>query len=154
MRYRLEMHEQFNTRLPAEQAFNYIVDFSKIDQWDHTISEAKKISDGDIGLGTQFDLTFSMGSRKTPISYQLTKYKPNQSAVLTGVSDRFTAIDTVNIEQNENGCKVSWQAEINFSGLTALLMPLMAKKVKAVGAKTIRDLNKKLDQMAGAVSTD
>lgn len=152
MRYRLEMHEQFDTPLSAEKAFNYIVDFAKIDQWDHTISDAKKVSDGNIGLGTQFDLTFSMGGRKTPISYQITKYEPSQSAVLTGVSDRFTAIDTVNIKQNDDGCAVSWQAEINFSGLTALLMPLVAKKVKAVGAKTIRGLNRKLDQMAASDS--
>ncbi len=150
MKYRLEMHEQFHTPLSAEHAFNYIVDFSKIDQWDHTISDAKKISHGDIGLGTQFDLRFSMGSRETPISYQITKYEPSQSAVLTGVSDRFTAIDTINIEENSDGCKVSWQAEISFSGLTALVMPLLANKVKAVGAKTIRDLNKKLDQMAAS----
>jgi len=152
MRYRLEMHEQFNTPRSAEQAFSYIVDFSKIDEWDHTISDAAKVSDGDIGLGSQFELTFSMGGRKTPISYQITKFEPSHTAVLTGVSDRFTAIDTVNIEQNNHGCKVSWQAEINFSGLTALLMPLMANKVKAVGAKTIRDLNKKLDQMAASDS--
>lgn len=152
MKYRLEMHEQFNTPLCAEEAFNYIVDFSKIDQWDHTISDAKQVSDGDIGLGTQFDLAFSMGGRKTPISYQITKYEPYQSAVLSGVSDRFSAIDTINIEQNNDGCKVTWRAEITFSGLTALLMPLMAKKVKAVGAKTIRDLNKKLDQMVSQKS--
>ncbi len=153
MRYRLEMHEQFNTTLSAKQAFNYIVDFSRIHQWDHTISDAKKVGDDDIGLGTQFDITFSMGGRKTPINYQITKYEPSHSAVLTGVSDRFTAIDTIKINKNEQGCKVSWQAEINFSGLTALLMPLLARKVRAVGAKTIRDLNKKLDQLSDSDSS-
>jgi len=150
MKYRLEMHEHFATPLSAERAFAYTVDFSNITEWDHTITEANQVSEGHVGLGSQFDLHFSMGARHTPISYQITEYKPNESAVLTGISKRFSAIDTVTIEPDGNGCKVTWHAELNFSGLSALLMPLMAKKVKAVGAKTIRGLNKKLDQLAAS----
>jgi hypothetical protein len=145
MSYTLEMHEVFSTSQSAQQAFDYIVDFSHIDEWDHTIVNAKKIGDKNIGLGSRFDLVFSMGLRKSPIAYEITEFSSPNNAELTGISKSFTAIDTVNIEPLEHGCRVNWHAKIVFTGLSAFIVPLLASKIKAGGAQTIRDLNIVLD---------
>lgn len=145
MTYKLAMHEQFTTSRSPEDAFDYIVDFSKIQQWDHTIIDSKKVTDGSIGMGSRFDLIYKMGLRKLPISYEITEFTVAQKAVLTGESDNFTAVDTVSITPNENGCTVDWHAEINFRGLSAKIVPLIEKRVKTAGAQTIRDLKTALD---------
>jgi hypothetical protein len=54
MSYKIEMREEFDTRRDLKNVFDYIVDFSRIDEWDHTILSAEKVSDGAIGLGSRF----------------------------------------------------------------------------------------------------
>lgn len=145
MSYSLTMHEQFSTARTVEDAFDYIVDFSKISEWDHTIIDSKKVSDGQIGLGSRFDLIYKMGLRRLPISYEITEFDHASKAVLVGESDNFTATDTVIITPTDQGCHVNWHAEIHFRGLSAKIIPFIEKKVKAAGAQTIRDLNTALD---------
>jgi dehydrogenase/reductase SDR family protein 12 len=144
MSYKLEMREEFDTHREVREVFDYIVDFSRIDEWDHTILSAEKVSDGAIGLGSRFDLVFSMGPRKTPISYEITKFEFPNKAVLTGTSQNFTAVDTVTLTKSNDGCHVVWQAELEFTGVSAKIIPLIEKKVKAGGAKTIHDLERAL----------
>lgn len=140
MAYQLSMHEEFQcSRLPSD-VFDYIADFSRINEWDHTILAASKASDGPIGLGSKFDLVFSMGLRKVPISYEITEYSPNTKLVLTGTSATFVAVDTVEIKATDSGCHVSWRADLSFSGVAAKLVPLIKTKVIKGGRQTIRDL--------------
>ena len=82
MAYSLEMTEEFVSSRLREDIFNYIVDFSHIDEWDHTIVEAEKITEGTIGLDSQFRVVYSMGLRKVPIDYRITEYHPSEKAVL------------------------------------------------------------------------
>lgn len=148
MKYTIEMHETFQTSQSAKNAFEYIVDFSHIDQWDHTIMRSAKVGDAAIALGTQFDLMFAMGKRRSAISYTISKFEPHTKAVLKGISKSFTAQDTVTIDESPQGCHVDWHAKIVFSGLSAFIVPFIAKKIKANGAQTIRDLNRVLDELS------
>ena len=140
MPYSLTMQEQFDSERAIEDVFDYIVDFSRIDQWDHTISSAIKVTDGAIGLGTKFDLIFSMGVRKIPISYEITEFDYPEKAILTGISDNFTAVDTINLVQTENSCQVNWHAQLEFTGFAEKVVPIIKSKIVAGGKKTIRDL--------------
>ena len=144
MTYKLTMLEEFDTRRNIEDAFDYIVDFSRIDEWDHTIISAEKVSDGSIGLGSKFDLVFAMGLRKSEISYEITEFEFPNKATLTGTSENFVAVDTVTLNQTPEGCHVDWRAELDFTGTSAKIVPLLEKKIKAGGAKTIRDLARAL----------
>jgi len=144
MSYSLEMQEQFACHRVISDVFDYIVDFSRITQWDHTISSSKKVSDGPIGLGTKFDLVFSMGPRKVPITYEITVFDHPHKAVLTGVSDNFTAVDTVTLTDTKDGCHVDWLAQLEFTGLAEKTVPLMENKIIAGGRQTIRDLEQAL----------
>ena len=145
MTYTITMHEQFNVARTPEHAFDYIVDFSRIQEWDHTITRSEKVTDGLVGLGSCFDLIFSMGLRKLPISYEITEFTPHSRAVLVGKSDTFTAVDTVTVSADDEGCHVDWHAEITFRGASAKIAPWIKKRVIATGAKTIRGLKDALD---------
>lgn len=140
MVYKLEMIEQFDSRRAMDEVFDYIVDFSRIDQWDQTIISAKKSSLGAIGIGSTFQLVYSMGLRKIPISYEITEFEFPHKAVLTGTSESFIVVDTVTLKSTADGCHVDWHAELEFTGPSAKIAPLLERKIKAGGAKTIRNL--------------
>lgn len=140
MPYTIEMSEEFDCHRNPTHVFEYITDFSRIDQWDHTIHSAIKSSDGAIGVGSKFDLLYSMGLRSIPIEYEITEFKPSTHAVLVGRSANFIATDTLKISQNQHGCHVSWHAKIEFSGVTAKIIPVLKGKLIKAGRQTIKDL--------------
>ena len=145
MSYQLTMREEFDCNRDARDIFDYIVDFSRIDEWDQTIISAEKVSAGAIQQGSKFDLMYAMGLRRVPIQYEITEYDSPHRAVLTGKSRNFTAVDTVEIVPGENGCHVNWTAQIEFLGAAAKLVPLMESKIIAAGSQTIKNLAKALD---------
>lgn len=135
------MNESFECSRPAQEAFDYIVDFSRIHEWDHTIVSAEKVTAGAVSLGTKFDLLYKMGPRELAIEYEIIEFQPNQRAVLKGVSAAFTAIDTVTISETKKGCQVTWNADLEFMGRAAKIVPLIKKRVVSAGLKTIHDLS-------------
>ncbi|MFT5611404.1 MAG: dehydrogenase/reductase SDR family protein 12 [Arenicella sp.] len=145
MSHTIEIKEQFHSRRSAEDVFEYITDFSRITEWDHSIISSKKITDGAISNGSQFDLMFAMGPRKSQIVYEITEFHYPSRAVLRGTSDNFVAVDTLSIEDKENGCDVTWQTQINFTGSSAKIVKLLERRIKAGAIKTIRDLAIALD---------
>lgn len=156
MTHILEMHEQFDAPRPSEDVFNYIADFSRINEWDHTIVSAQKTSAGALGVGSQFDLVYKRGLRRVPICYTITEFTPNQKLVMTGVAKTFTAVDTINItetptanitktptaiaHQPVNSCHVDWHTKIEFSGAAATVVRVLEKSIKKAGAQTIQSL--------------
>lgn len=140
MSYKIEMREVFTCSRLAAHAFDYIVDFSRISEWDHTIVAAEKTSAGAIGLGTRFELVLAMGPRKVPLSYSIETFEHPNKAVFTGTSKNFTAVDTVLVKPLAEGCEVEWHAVIEFTGALARLAPLLSRSVKRTGRKTIEGL--------------
>ncbi|MBX2849228.1 MAG: SDR family NAD(P)-dependent oxidoreductase [Acidiferrobacterales bacterium] len=140
MTYTLEMSEQFYCGRQAEHVFDYITDFSRIDEWDHTISSAEKVTHGPIGVGTQFDLDYAIGFRSAPISYQIEAFEPSSHAVIVGTSNNFVAWDTINVEPASGGCEVEWHARIEFNGAAESIAPVLRKKILKAGKQTMRDL--------------
>jgi NAD(P)-dependent dehydrogenase (short-subunit alcohol dehydrogenase family) len=134
------MHEQFDSPRSSEDVFRYIADFSRIHEWDHTIVSAKKVSTGPIQLGTKFELVYKQGFRKVPIQYTITEFTPQHKLKMTGIAASFTAVDTVTIDQDSDGCHVDWHTSIVFRGVAAKLIPLFENRIKRAGAQTIQDL--------------
>ncbi|HRH91158.1 MAG TPA: SRPBCC family protein, partial [Agitococcus sp.] len=65
-----QLKEQFSVARPIEQVFDYLADFSQIADWDPSVFSAKKISQGAIKQGSQFDLIIKSAGRKLPMAYE------------------------------------------------------------------------------------
>ena len=152
MAYSLEMTEEFVSSRLREDIFNYIVDFSHIDEWDHTIVEADKVSQGPIGLDTEFRVVYSMGLRKVPIDYQITEYHPSEKAVLVGKATGFTATDTITLNKHEQGWKITWHAHIELQGAASAIAPLIKNRILKGGKQTIKDLATALEDQESSPS--
>ena len=149
MSYDLEMHEHFTCNRSITDVFDYVVDFSRIQEWDHTIVASEKTSDGAIGLGTRFKVVFAMGPRRIPIKYEITEFDYPNKAVLVGRSGNFTATDTMTLSETGEGCEMHWHAHLEFIGFAAKTVPFIKNKVVAGGRKTIRDLEVALSDEFG-----
>ena len=141
----LEVHEIFTTSQAAKDSFNYIVDYSHIDQWDHTILESNKVGKEPIKLGTRFELLYARSEQEIPISYEITEFTPARKAVLTGTSKNFTAIDIITVDQLDKGCRIDWLAKIKFFDLESPIDTATVSAIKESMRETLRGLKTTLD---------
>ena len=144
MRYKLELEEAFEVDRNIEDCFNYIVDFSTIEEWDHTVIKSSKTSEGALGKGTTFDVTLQFGLSKALMKYEIVEFDFPNRAVLKGKSENFTAVDVVTLIQKGKKCEVNWQAEITFNKYTSFLKPF-ENKIRSNGVETIKGLKKALE---------
>ena len=145
MNYTLEVHEVFTTAQSAKLSFEYIVDFSLISEWDHTILKSEKVGSEPIKLGTQFELLYARAEQKIPISYEITEFVPPQKAVLTGSNENFIPIDTITVEELEKGCRIDWHAKVEFIGLEAPFDAVTENNIKESMLETLSGLKSTLD---------
>jgi len=57
----ITLHEEIVVPRSVEQCFRYVADFRNAKEWDATATHALKITDGPVGLGSQFDLACAVG---------------------------------------------------------------------------------------------
>ena len=137
MSYTIELNETFTSIRDIHSIFDYIADFSTIEQWDHTVINSTKTSAGKTGLGSNFDILLKFGFSSTLMKYSISEYEAPNRLVLTGQGNGYVAIDTVTLVQDGDLVTVNWKADIIFKGALSKLAPVMQSRVVASAKKTI-----------------
>lgn len=140
----MKLREKITVPTPIEEAFAYTADFDHIDQWDPGVAESTRLDEGPIGEGSRFELLLAFGSRRIPMTYAITEYEPPSRFVLVGEGSALTAIDTITFEARETGTDITYEADLRFKGLMALLMPFLGGVTRGVGRKAVEGLQKAL----------
>jgi NAD(P)-dependent dehydrogenase (short-subunit alcohol dehydrogenase family)/carbon monoxide dehydrogenase subunit G len=139
-----QLKEQFVVNRSIEQVFDYLADFSQIADWDPSVLTAKKISQGAIQQGTQFDLVLKSAGRRVPMAYQLTDYQTNKSLTFVGKADGFTATDNISLQAQGTKTQITWQADLEFTGVLQYFIPAMRQSLVTLGKDSMQGLAKAL----------
>ena len=123
------------SKLSAVEAFAYMADFSNALQWDPSVAEASRTSDGPVGNGSTFDLVALFGGRKLPMAYAIVSYEEAQLVVLEARQPSFTSRDTITVASAGDGSTVHYDALLEFKGPGRLLDPIMQLIFNRTGDK-------------------
>jgi len=134
------LHEQIITKTPIEAAFSYTADFDNIQQWDPGIAASARIGTDPIGIGTQFNLVATFGSREIPMVYTITDFDPPNRVVLVGEGSTLTAVDEITFAEVPQGTAITYTADLTFQGVMRFVAPLLGKVLKGVGRKAVEGL--------------
>jgi hypothetical protein len=132
---------------PAE-AFDYIADFTTSQHWDPGISEATRLDDGPIGVGSRFRVRYRAGLVTLPLVYEITRYDRPGHVVLSTVGAAHQGEDDVWFEETADGTTVTWNATFGLRGPGRLLDPLLQRGFPKVAAKAGDELQDRLDELA------
>ena len=123
------------SKLAPADAFAYMADFSNAHFWDPSVSQAARVSDGPIGLGSAFAVVARFAGKDVPLTYTIVAYEPPAKVVLEARSG-FASRDTITVEEAPGGGSlVHYDALLAFNGLARLADPLMQLVFNRVGAK-------------------
>ena len=120
---------------PAANAFAYMADFAHAAEWDPNTLEARRTSDGPIGVGSTFAVVTRFGPRVVELTYRISRYEPDVLVVLEAHAGSFVATDTITVEPAGAGSTVTYDARLDFSGAARLADPLMQLVFNRVGRK-------------------
>lgn len=130
---------RFVTTIPSRRsqadAFAYMAAFENAREWDPSVTEARRTTDGPLAVGTAFAVVSKFGPRLVPLTYTIVRYEPDHVVVLEARSKGFVSTDTITVEAAGDSSRVTYDATLAFGGLGRLADPIMQLVFDRVGRK-------------------
>ena len=115
---------------PVEEVFAYVSDAEKGPQWQKALVETRRITDGPLGIGTQYAGVRQFMGRKVESVMQYTTYELNKKVVFTSDSGSMPFVQTFLFEPAAGGTRLTARLELQTSGLMGLAKPMIASGIK------------------------
>ena len=126
---------EIESTLPQAEAFAYMADFANARVWDTSVSEARRVGEAPVGLGSAFDLVARFGGRDVPLRYEVVEYDSPRRVVLEAQRPGFVSRDTITVDPGGSGSLVHYDAMLAFSGVGRLFDPVIQRIFNRVGAR-------------------
>jgi uncharacterized membrane protein len=143
----VEMSIQINR--PVEEVFAFLSNFENNPRWQSTSVEAKKISDGPVGVGTTYQAVTSMLGRRINSEQEITEYEPNRLVSRKSTAGPFPFEIHVGFEQAEGGTRINASIDGEPRGFFKLAEPLLERALKRQFDSDLANLKDMME--AGAI---
>ena len=111
----IALEETIEVSRPVEHCFRYISDFRTTLEWDPTVLEADKTTDGSIDVGTRFALRCKAGPVTLSLEYVIEELTPFHCIVLSGKGRFFDVHDIITLEDMGHGVtRITYIAQFSY----------------------------------------
>jgi len=128
---------------PVEEVFAYVVDPNNTAQWAGPVVEAKKTSEGPVGLGTTSSRLTQFLGRTMEATYEISEFEPNRYYADKMTSGPVPITSRISVAPVDGGTKVTIAGEFGATGFFKLAEPILARMSKrqlATDVQTLKDL--------------
>jgi carbon monoxide dehydrogenase subunit G len=133
---------------PPEVAFDYLANFTSVAEWDPGVSEATRLDDGPLGVGSRFRVVVKTG----PLVYEVRELDPGRRIRLVAETSTLRSDDVITVLPAEDGATVSYDADLTTRGWAVLLNPLLGLVFRRIGDQAAAGLRAKLDELAASAA--
>ena len=144
----ITLHEEITVARSAKDCFRYVADFDRVYEWDATARDARKLSEGPIGLGTRFEVTCAVGPTTISIEYEIVDYQPWHSIELRGECKLFTVTDTIVFSDRDEKTHISYTAVFDYRWGLGRLEKYFLKGMQQMGRESLAGLQRALEDRA------
>jgi uncharacterized protein YndB with AHSA1/START domain len=142
----IETSESVTINRPVEEVFAYVTDTSNDPAWHTDALEARKMSEGPIGLGTKWHVRFKPSMGVSEADMEVVAFEPNRMEVQTGVVGPMQPTLTYLFEPADGGTRFTRRIQIKVSGIMRLMEPLMWLMTPKRNAGFVANLKRVLEQ--------
>jgi len=133
-----------NSQMSAEEAFDYLSDFSTADEWDANTVSSDRINNGAFGVGDKYTVVTKFAGREMTLTYETVEFERPNRVVLKSSNGSTKIKDTMTFKAAGSGSTVTYDANIELQGLTKVLDPVFTLVFKRVGDRAAEGLKEKL----------
>jgi hypothetical protein len=109
--------------LSQEEAFAYLAAFEHAAEWDPTVREASRVSEGELRVGTRFRVVSTVADLDVALVFEITRLEPPRLVVLEAGDASISARDSFSVEPAGEGSVVGYEATLELRGVRRLLEP-------------------------------
>lgn len=136
-----------NVERPVDEVFAFVADMENEPQWHTDIVEAERLTEGEVGEGTNFRVQF----RPQPMSpaegkIEIVEFQPDRRIVSRSDMGNMKPELTHVFEEVNGGTRVTRRIQIETSGLMTLMSPLMKVMVRRRNAEFLENLKRLLEE--------
>ena len=142
------LHETVETKLPADQAFAFIADFSNSERWDPGTAWSKPVKDPTPRIGAAYLLGVRMGGRVAPMTYEIVALEPGERVILRGSGSNVSAVDDIKFSSTPTGTLITYTADIELTGLLRLAAPFTGRAFASIARNARDGMQRALDELA------
>lgn len=110
---------------PIEEVFIYLANLENDAKWRREWVEARKTSEGSLGVGATFLLVGELLGRRMGTVYKTTEYEPIRTTSWKAVSGPLPLTFRRTFERVEGGTRVTIRYEVELRGFIKLVKPLI-----------------------------
>ena len=142
----VSVERSFTSQAPPHAVFEFLADFAHAEEWDPGTVECRRLT-GDGGVGTRYRNVSSFLGRTTTVEYVAEELDPPTFLHFRGHNKQFVGHDRLHLEVAGTGTKVTYQAQMSFSGAARFATPLVAAYLPFLANKTVRQMRDRLDAL-------
>ena len=131
---------------PPAVVFDYLANFESVAEWDPGVSEATRLDEGPVAVGSRFRVVVKTG----PLVYEVTELDPGRRIRLVAQSSTVRSDDVITVLPVEGGATVSYDADLTLRGWAVVMAPLLPLVFSRIGDKAAAGLRAKLDELAAS----
>lgn len=128
--------------LPIEDAFDYLADFSRTAEWDPGVLDGRRLTPGEVRLGSRFQVSVSFLGRRIPFEYRITEFERPSRLVLAGGDSTLRSVDEITFVSTPGGTRVTYEARLELGGIRRLADPILDLLFQRIGRAAVEGLRK------------
>lgn len=142
----MKIQRTVTTAATPDKVFAYLSDFTTTTEWDPGTVKTVRTS-GDGGVGTTYENTSKFMGRETRLTYTVAEHQPPSRIVLHGTNETVDATDSITVEPNGAGSRVTYTADFSFKGVAKFIAPLMSPALKKLGDDAEKGMSEALAKL-------
>ena len=140
--------ETIEAKMPIERAFDYVLDFTNVPDWDPGVDSSRQIAGEGPGLGARYEVVAPFGGRSVTLVYEVTEVIPNQRIVIEGSSERSWAKDVITFSQDQTTTWIVYEANLGLNGAMKVAEFFLNGRFAKLVKKAAEGLQAKLNSMS------
>jgi len=130
--------------LSVEESFDYLADFSHTVEWDPGVVDARRLTTGELRVGSRFEVIVSVFGRRIPLEYRISAFERPHRLVLEGGDSSLDSIDEITFVSRPGGTRVTYEARIELEGFRRLADPILDLLFQRIGRLAVRGLRERV----------
>lgn len=142
----MRIQKEVEVRRPIAEAFEYVAEFSNAAEWDPGIAEAKKLTEGSVQKGSEFEVVALFRGKRQNFHYVVTDFEQCRRVVLSGDGARARSVDEIAFEPARSGTRITYIADFHLKGIFRPAGVFLAPVMNRMGDDALEGLKGVLDR--------
>jgi dehydrogenase/reductase SDR family member 12 len=138
----IQLDETIEVQRPLREVFAYISEFSRIEEWDPAVARGVRLTEGPLGVGSQFRIDMKAGFS---LRYTVVEWEQDRRLLMTVDSKPFKAREEIFFKRTADGTRVRYVAEFDFVAPLARLATAFPGVMDRVGKNALAGMKRALE---------